>query len=133
MFSNAPDWAIYGSRRRDLIDQPVCGLEVLISWELRARSLARTFQNVLRCVPISSVLEGSSGVVATIPPSQSVVFDARFDDIFNEIRRCSGVARAGYGQNASVWRARLRVLATASLHGCSDYLVWVIRRIRMGA
>ena len=45
--SSAPDWAIYGGCCRDLIGQPVCGLSVLISWEPRARSLARAFQNVL--------------------------------------------------------------------------------------
>ena len=70
--SSAPDWAIYGGRCRDLIGQPVYGLAVLIGWEPRARSLARTFQNVLRLlthvlqlVTCACFLEGSSGVVAT--------------------------------------------------------------------
>ena len=34
--SSAPGRAIYGSRWRDLISQPECGLEVLIGWEPHA-------------------------------------------------------------------------------------------------
>ena len=45
--SSAPDRAIYGSRCRDPIGHPECGLEVLIDWEPRTRSLG-FFQNVLR-------------------------------------------------------------------------------------
>ena len=79
MSSSAPDWAIYGSRCRDLIGQPECGLEVLIGWEPHARTHARTVfpersevadACVLQLVVCTSFLEGSSGVVATNPLSR---------------------------------------------------------------
>ena len=39
--SSAPDRTIYGSRWRDPIGQPECGLEVLIGWEPHARAHAQ--------------------------------------------------------------------------------------------
>ena len=39
--SSAPDRTIYGSRCRDLIGQPECGLEVLIGWVPHGRSHAQ--------------------------------------------------------------------------------------------
>ena len=64
-----------GSRCRDLIGQPECGLEALIGWESLARTHTRTCVCPERsevadaCVPqfvsCTNFLEGSSGVVAT--------------------------------------------------------------------
>ena len=41
--SSAPDRTLYGSRCRDLIDQPECVLEVLIGWEPHTNGRSRTF------------------------------------------------------------------------------------------
>ena len=63
----------------------------------------------------------------------TVLHDARFDVVFSEIRRCSGVAGVYCGQNVSAWGVRSRVSAKASLVVGPDYLVGLNRRLWMDA